>query len=159
MGARVAVIASAFLVAATATQGCGTSEPSKSSDAGAEATTNVRPTYELTPPGVATTDGPHWLALYEGTLVGSLVGGRVRTWLKPDRGRRMLVAWPGTYRARLDPLELLDDNGRVVAKGGEFVSVGGGTPGEPDPDTRVGWRWKRLFIASKIAHRGRPGVP
>ena len=34
--------------------------------------------------------------------------------------------WPGDYRAGLNPLVVLDEQSRVVARGGEHVHVSGG---------------------------------
>jgi hypothetical protein len=82
--------------------------------------------FELTPPGLASADGPRMAALCEGKLVGALANGKVRTWLEGEAHRRVLVAWPRTYRAHLHPLEVLDERGRVVARAGEFVRLGGG---------------------------------
>jgi hypothetical protein len=158
MRVQVAAITSVLLVAAAA-EGCGESEPAKQSGSDAHAAQRSQPIHELLPRGVRSTDGPAWLALNEGTLEGALVNGKVRTWLRSDTGRRTLVAFPQTYRARLDPLELLDDHGRVVAHGGEFISVSGGTPTEPDPHERLGVRYKPYFVAWKVSHRGRPGLP
>jgi hypothetical protein len=106
----------------------------------------ARPTFQLIPrgPDVAR-DAAHPLAQSGGTLGGEMVGDAVHTWLEHDDGQRTLMMWPRPFRARFDPLELLDDQGRVVARGGEFVTVGGGyvkhgntfaastvSPGRPD---------------------------
>jgi hypothetical protein len=65
-------------------------------------------------------------ALARGTLGGVLADGAVRTWLRTARGKRLVLAWPRTFRARLTPLRVLDDHGRVLARGGESIGIGGG---------------------------------
>jgi hypothetical protein len=73
------------------------------------------------------------LAQGGGILAGAIVNGCVRTWLTDTNGQLTLVMWPGNFRARFDPLEVIDDHGEVVARGGEFVTVAGGLlkPGDP----------------------------
>ncbi len=44
--------------------------------------------------------------------------------MSPDGQLRLLIL-PSGFSARFDPFELLDERGEVVAKGGEFVTVGG----------------------------------
>jgi hypothetical protein len=68
-----------------------------------------------------------------GVLAGAVVDGSVRTWLTDTNGQLTLVIWPANFRARFDPLEIIDDRGDVVARGGESVSVTGGflKPGDP----------------------------
>ena len=86
----------------------------------------ARRIFELTPQGPDTSRAvARPLAQSGGRLVGQVVAGAVRTWLEHD-GDRVLLVWPGGFRARIAPLEVLDDDGRVVAKGGEHVTVGGG---------------------------------
>jgi hypothetical protein len=46
-------------------------------------------------------------------------------WLS-GRGGRLPVVWPAGFHARLHPLELLDSQGAVVAKGGDRIAAGGG---------------------------------
>jgi hypothetical protein len=102
-------------------------------DMASEAQTGSR-ILELTPrgPGVAPNAATP-LAGNGGELVGAIVDGAICTWLKQADGQLVLMMWPRDFRARLDPLELLDEHGRVVAKGGEFVTVVGGflKPGDP----------------------------
>ncbi len=77
--------------------------------------------------------GPGRLARGGGVLVGSLVGERIQLWLAQRNGKLILTMWPGEYRAMLNPLVLLDDEGRVIARGGEHVNVSGGFLPADDP--------------------------
>lgn len=46
------------------------------------------------------------------------------------------MLWPPGYRARLDPLEILDPDGQIVAREGDLLVVGGGiVPVDPAPRT------------------------
>jgi hypothetical protein len=63
------------------------------------------------------------------SLDGVLEGGRTASeeycvWVRAGQ-RRVPVVWPADFRARINPLELLDSNGKVVARGGEHVSLTG----------------------------------
>lgn len=49
-----------------------------------------------------------------------------RIWVEEEDGEIVPVVWPAGYRARLDPLELLDATGTVVAVPGTPISVAGG---------------------------------
>ena len=51
--------------------------------------------------------------------------------------------WPGEYRARLDPLELLDERGQVIARGGDQIRVVGRDLPKRIADEQV-------FFASRI---------
>lgn len=66
------------------------------------------------------------LAQCGGTLVGAIVDGRVRTWVADAGGQLTLVMWPGNFRAHFDPLEVIDDRGEIVARGGRLVLLAGG---------------------------------
>jgi hypothetical protein len=96
----------------------------------------VRPILPLEPHGPqlsSTTIGA--LAQNGGLLVGALVEGAVRTWLADTGGQLLLVMWPGGFGARIDPLEILDEAGEVVARGGELITVAGGFLKSGDPRT------------------------
>lgn len=90
--------------------------------------------FVLTPrgPDVAP-NAPTRLAQSGGELVGAIVDGAICTWLAQPNGQLVLMMWPRDFRARFDPLELLDEQGNVVANGGELVTVVGGflPPGDP----------------------------
>jgi len=69
---------------------------------------------------------------------GDVADGTYCVWLT-DRGRPEAVLWPPGYRARLDPLEILDQTGRVVAREGEMLAVGGGAvPVDPALPSSLG---------------------
>jgi hypothetical protein len=65
--------------------------------------------------------------------VGSLVEEQVQLWLAGDDGELLATMWPGDYRARLGPLVVLDEEGRIVARGGEHLFVSGGFLPSADP--------------------------
>ena len=115
---------------------------------------DARRTFDLIPRGPEVRpDTIHPLAQAGGELVGALVEDAVCTWLVQEQGQLVLMMWPRAFRARFDPLELLDDRGQVVARGGEFVTVGGGfLVKEADP-RRLGH--KKVFAASAVV-KGRP---
>lgn len=74
------------------------------------------------------------LAQAGGILVGAIVNGLIRTWLADNDGQLTLVMWPGNFRARFDPLEIIDNHNQTVARGGCSVRLAGGylrqtTPG------------------------------
>jgi hypothetical protein len=111
--------------------------------------------FDLIPRGPELSpDAPHRLAGNGGELVGALVDDGVCTWLAQQNGQLVLMMWPREFRARFDPLELLDDQGQLLATGGEFVTVVGGYL--PHGDPRSGH--KRVFAAWKVT-RGHPTRP
>lgn len=72
-------------------------------------------------------DDPALLALLNGTVQGEQLGpDKCRIWVERRDGEIVPVVWPAGYHARLDPLELLDDTGKVVAVVGTKISVPGG---------------------------------
>jgi hypothetical protein len=112
---------------------------------------DARRIYELRPAGPEVpTDAPHRLAASGGELVGCVVDGAVWTWLTKVDGQLVLMMWPPAFRAHFDPLELLDDQGRVVARGGDLVAVVGGELSAADPRT-VGH--ERAFAAWTVSTR------
>ena len=88
------------------------------------------------------------LAQSGGVLEGAMADGAVRTWLTDNNGQRTVVMWPGNFRARLDPLEIVDNQGNVVARGAEFVIVTGNLL--PDGDPRL-LSHKRVFSAWQVS--------
>ncbi len=94
----------------------------------------ARPTFDLEPRGPERSRHRiGTVAQGGGTLAGAIVEGSVRTWLTDAHGQLTLVMWPEHFRARFDPLEVIDDHGEVVARGGRFVSVAGGYLKSGDP--------------------------
>lgn len=92
------------------------------------------------------------LARLEGKLLGTASHGRVSTWVVAAGGRRIAVAWPRTFHARLHPLEVLDDHNRVVARGGRSVAIGGGfMPPSASPDRDAA----AVFVTWGVANSGR----
>ena len=79
--------------------------------------------------------------------MGSLVAERVQLWLARDDGELLATMWPGEYRAHLDPLVVIDEEGRVVVRGGERLYVSGGYLPSDDPRT-VGYNG--VFCVSRI---------
>lgn len=76
-----------------------------------------RPAFCLNPPGPLSLLGRgSRLALNGGRLLEERRGDQVSIWLQPDSGERVLTMWPGEYRARLAPLELLDEHAAVVRR-------------------------------------------
>lgn len=68
-------------------------------------------------------------ALATGVLVGSSAVGGGCLWLKPLRhaGRRQEpVVWPSGFHARFSPVELINANGQVIARAGDYLTFGGG---------------------------------
>ena len=74
---------------------------------------------------MVTPDAIELLAQLGGTLVGEVVDAAVRTSIAQPDGGRVVVVWPRGFVARLDPLEVLDLEGRVVARAGEPVALSG----------------------------------
>jgi hypothetical protein len=76
-------------------------------------------------------------ASIEGRLAGDQSAGGACLWLVEGNGERRLIIWPHGFRARLDPLQLLDEQGGVVATEGQYIRAGGGylppDPGGPCP--------------------------
>jgi hypothetical protein len=88
------------------------------------------------------------LAQGGGVLAGAVLDGVVRTWLTDTNGQLTLIMWPGNFRARLDPLEVVDDQGNVVARGGELVTVTGNLLPDGDPRVRSD---ERVFAAWQVS--------
>jgi hypothetical protein len=66
---------------------------------------------------------------------GAAADGTYCVWLT-DRGQAQAVLWPPGYRAQLDPLEILDPDGQIVAREGDTLIVGGAAiPVDPAPCT------------------------
>jgi hypothetical protein len=58
--------------------------------------------------------------------------GAFIVWLQDGAERTIPVSWPAGFSARLDPLEVLDASGAVVAREGQRLVVQGGyVPADP----------------------------
>jgi hypothetical protein len=65
-------------------------------------------------------------ARQEGILSGSPTSsGGIHVWLQ-NMGHAVPVVWSAGFSALLDPLEILDPDGTVVARAGDYLQVGGG---------------------------------
>ena len=125
-----------------------------------------RPLLALEPRGNEVSEHTiHTLAQSGGTLVGAIVNGSVRTWLTDGDGQLTLLMWPGNFRARFGPLEVVDHHGNVIARGAHLVTVAGGYLKSKDPrslgHTTVFSAWKASEIdnasSGKQGSRLRPG--
>ena len=69
---------------------------------------------------------PSHLAALEGVVQGSATADGGCVWLQTDLGDRDPIAWPAGFSARFDPIRIYDGTGRVVARQGQHIRVGGG---------------------------------
>jgi hypothetical protein len=79
---------------------------------------------------------PSRLALLIGTVEGGGTSdGHFCVWVRRESGEIVPVVWPAGFRARLDPLELLNAQGAIAAAAGDRINVCGGLmpvdPGRP----------------------------
>jgi hypothetical protein len=120
---------------------------------------DARPILALEPGGAERS--PHMigtLAQSGGTLTGAIVSGAVRTWLADSNGQLTLVMWPADFRARFDPLEVIDAHGEVIARGGRLVTVGGGYLKSADPGSLGHELVFSAWQASDVHHASMPTV-
>jgi hypothetical protein len=104
-----------------------------------------RPALPLVPRGRdVAEDAVRLLARSTGRLMGAPEGDAVRTWLEQEGGQRVVLMWPAAFRARLAPVEVLDEHGAVVARAGDVVTVGGGYL----KDVEASPRDEPIFVAS-----------
>jgi hypothetical protein len=82
--------------------------------------------YEPVPTSSWRPGDPSLTALTIGPLSAGMYRGRWCVWLGGRGSRREAVVWPAGFRARRHPLELVDSRGKVVARGGEHIKIGGG---------------------------------
>jgi hypothetical protein len=101
--------------------------------------------------------GPVMTSVIAGVLAGSpkVEGGCL--WLEPIHGpaRRMPVLWPEGYHARLNPVELVNSEGSVVARSGDRVVFGGGASGVPASGRCMFGQGTAAIVQSSIAIKGR----
>jgi hypothetical protein len=65
------------------------------------------------------------LAQHGGVLVGCITYEAALTWLANPDGELTRLIWPADFRIRFDPLEVLDEQGEVIARGGQLTLAGG----------------------------------
>ncbi|HEY1775987.1 MAG TPA: hypothetical protein VGG41_07495 [Solirubrobacteraceae bacterium] len=117
---------------------------------------STRTLFELEPPGREVSPGIiGTLARGGGTLVGVIVNGMIRTWLADGEGQLTLVMWPRNFRARYDPLEIIDHHGQVIAHGGRVVLLTGGYLKTKDPRSLGHRQVFSAWQASDANDRGR----
>lgn len=104
------------------------------------------PTGLLAPGGA-----PQKLAAKRGILRGSsdIHGGFV--WLETGDGSTLQVIWPYGFRARFSPLELLNADGEVIAREGDFIKLGGGYRPADGDDTFI-HHWIPGLDEAFVAH-------
>ena len=78
---------------------------------------------------------PGRLAQLEGVVEGGADTGCV--WIRAA-SKKVRIVWPRGYAARFNPLEILDGSGRVVARGGDRVRLGGGFAPPKDSHCTLG---------------------
>ena len=97
-------------------------------------------------PGAEVVEGPA-PAVLTGRLEGVIEGADECAWLTDAKGRRTSVFYPPGWEVRFNPLRLLDDAGRVVAREGDVLRVRGHVPagGEGRPCEPRTW-----FVADTV---------
>lgn len=75
---------------------------------------------------------------------GSDATGRYQVWAESG-GTRTHLVWPSGFVAWLDPLEVVDRDGRVVAREGDVIQVAGGA-GAADPAVADAVGASRVFV-------------
>lgn len=71
--------------------------------------------------------GPAHTALFEGRLAGRAIDAKTADlWVVGPTGERIEVTWPSAFRARSNPLRLVNPDGHDVAKAGQNIFLGGG---------------------------------
>jgi hypothetical protein len=63
---------------------------------------------------------------------GTLGGDPPCLWLEYEGGGRSVVIWPAGFTARLDPVQIVAPDGRVIATVGDLIE-GGGDPDRGGP--------------------------
>jgi hypothetical protein len=66
-------------------------------------------------------------ALLIGTLGGGTHPGGACFWFEGEGSSRVAIVWPYGFTARRDPLRLIGGDGRVLARRGDHVELGGGS--------------------------------
>jgi len=110
------------------------------------------PPLHAVPTSSWTPGSPSFTALARGTLESGMVSGTFCVWLAA-RGGHSPIVWPADYHIRLRPLELLNSQGVVVARGGDQVRFGGGEePVNPGPACMLNQRLA-FYVMSNVTAR------
>lgn len=85
--------------------------------------------------------------------------GRFHAWMTSDGacasvGDTYAFVWPSHFRVTLHPVRLLDQHGKVVAKGGELVTVGG-APGRAGSGDRCARHGQQVWSVGGYPERGK----
>lgn len=74
--------------------------------------------------GTTLTEGPTKETL-SGLLVGGSMNGIDCAWIEEPSGRPVEVFWPDQWRTEYDPVAVYDQNGIIIAKEGDTVTLSG----------------------------------
>jgi hypothetical protein len=132
---RLVVLAGAAALTCLSSTGCSSAGDASSTGQTTGGTPITGGTYRLWTDGwepgqlaaAALITGPFRVAITNGVACAWLGGASVR----PFR-------WPSGWRVRLNPTELLDSTGHVVARAGQVVRAGGGTRSTADESSPCG---------------------
>lgn len=94
-------------------------------------------------------------------LVGRLQGDAVHrcAWIG-TRGEGVQVRWPRRYRIRFEPLRVEDARGRIVARWGDWIRMGGGIVDRYRPiPTCPGGDQPGMWLPAKIEFLGKNRPP
>jgi hypothetical protein len=88
-------------------------------------------------------------------LVGQLHGDTARhcVWLGTQNGGVQLQ-WPSRYHVRFDPVRIEDALGRVLARAGDWLRVGGGFVPEIRPTPGCPGARREVWVAGRIEFFG-----
>lgn len=94
---------------------------------------------------------PARLALLIGTVAGEQTGpAECSIWVERESGQIVAVVWPAGFCARLNPLELLDSTGAVVAVPGTAIHVTGGFKPTDPADPRILGRPEAFHVMDEL---------
>lgn len=104
-------------------------------------------------------DHPGRDALLVGRLGGDAESGCL--WIEPAEesavlGERIAVEWPHGYTAAFDPIRLFDENGTVVARGGDLLELGGGTTDSVEFCQVTEDAWSINHVGVRVPGSGQP---
>ena len=99
-------------------------------------------------------------ALMGGVLAGSPTAGGGCLWLGPPVRRasrgRLPVVWPSGFHARFRPVELINADGQVIARTGDYLTFGGGLGLAPKSDHCTFGHKNAAIVQSTITVRRHP---